>query len=438
VYGDGPLRKLRSLVGRARASSFARGAAWVVAGNGAGHLMLLAASPVLTRLYAPDEFGAFGAFMAVMTILVAVAALRYDVAIPVAPTEAGAVRLAVLALTLVATTAVAAAVGAVVLGWAPAGGSGPPGGYGLWLGLGVAGVGGYGVLASWSARGKQYRVLSLSRITRSFGQVAVQLGLGAVGFGGAGLLVGHVVGGFAGMARMVRTLLAGIAAARIAPSELRATARTYRRYPFFSTPSAFLAAVGNQAPLLVMLAAFGPEVGGLFAFAQRIVAAPVTVIGVAVGQVFVGEFGALVRRRSPAASGLYLKTIVRLFSLGVVPGVLLAIVAPGLFGVVFGAAWTDAGVFVRWLAAMLVAQFAVGPVSSVLNLLERTRTQLLFDVVRLLLGLGTLGGLVLLGQPAATAVAGYAGGMFVAYVLNGVLGYVTLRRELNHGPARTP
>lgn len=431
------MHRLHTLAGPVGASAFVRGSAWIVGGNGTGHLVLLAASPWLARLYSPEQFGSFGAFMAVLTMIVAVAGLRYEIAVPVPVSDATAARLAVLALVTVAATAVVSAVAATLLDWVPAAGIRPPGGYGTWLGLGIAGIGGYQVLSAWSARTRAYRDLSLSRIVRSATQVAVQLGLGGVGFGSGGLIVGHVTGGFAGVTRMARSLAAGTASVSFDPRSLLAVASAYRRYPLYSAPSGLLNAAGNQVPLLIVLAAFGPEVAGLFAFAQRIIAAPVTVIGLAVGQVFVGEFGALVRSRSPAALRMYLQTAGRLFLLGAGPIGLLALVAPGLFGVVFGPAWTDAGMLVRILCPMLLAQFAVVPVSSVLNLLERTGTQLVYDVVRLLLGLGAMMGLVVLGRGASTVVAGYALGMLLAYVFNVLLGYGILRRELANGPRTT-
>ena len=424
-------RFLARVGARLASSAFARGSMWTIAGNGAGHLVVVATAPWLSRLYTPADYGAYGAFLAVLMMVVSVAGLRYEIAVPVPTSEAVAARLAVVALGAVLVTAVLAGVVAAALGWSP--GGLPPGATGAWLALGIVGVGGYQVLASWSARARAYRVLSLSRIARSTTQVGLQVLAGYAGWGGFGLVVGHVAGSAAGVVRMARSLGAAVRSVPITWATLASAAATYWRFPAFSAPSGLLNSAGNQAPLLVILAAFGPEVAGGFAFAQRVVAAPVTVVGYAVGQVFVGEFGALVRTRSPAALRLYGRTLVRLFALGSVPIAGLALVAPAAFGWVFGPAWVEAGHFVRVLAPMLLVQFAVVPVSSVLNLLERTRAQLAYDAIRFALGVGSMALWIGGGAAPLTTVAVYAAGMTVAYVLNALFGYLILRGELTHG-----
>ncbi len=430
----GPPRLVSLIAERVAGSAFARGSLWTIAGNGTGHLVVVATAPLLSRLYTPADYGAYGAFLAVLMMVVSVAGLRYEIAVPVPASEAVAVRLALVAFAAVLATALVAGVVVTAVGWAPPGLA--PALVAPWLALGIVGLGGYQVLASWSARTRSYRTLSFSKVTRNVSQVALQALTGLFGWTGYGLIVGQVVGGAAGMARMTRSFATTLRSVPWSAGSLWSAARSYWRFPAFAAPSGLLQSAGNQVPLLVVLAAFGPEVAGGFAFAQRVVAAPVTVVGFAVGQVFVGEFGALVRTRSPAALRLYGRTLVRLFALGLVPVVVLAVAAPLAFEWVFGGAWVEAGRFVRALAPMLLVQFAVVPVSSVLNLLERTRAQLVFDAVRFALGVGTMALVASRGATPATTVAVYATGMGVAYVLNAVLGYLILRRELTHGDRR--
>lgn len=419
------------LADRLGASAFVRGSVWTIAGNGAGHAAVLVASPVLSRLYTPEHFGAYGAFLAVLMMVVAVAGLRYEIAIQVPTSDAVATRLAVVALAIVVISAGIAGVVAALARWTPAGleaAVAAP-----MLALGVVGLGGYQVLAAWSTRRRDYRELALSRTARSLTQVALQLVLGFAGWAGSGLVGGHVAGGGAGVVRMGRSFLAAVRTVSLAPRALAAAAVAHWRFPVYSAPSGLLNSAGNQVPLLVVLAAFGPEVAGGFAFAQRIVAAPVVVVGQAIAQVFVGEFGAQVRARAPSSLRLYRRTLVRLFAVGFVPVVLLAIAAPAAFVWVFGPAWGEAGTFVRALTPMLLVQFAVVPVSSVLNLLERTRAQLAYDVIRLVAGVGSMAVVAALGGSAIATVATYAVGMAVAYALNVAFGYFVLRGELARG-----
>lgn len=419
------------LVDRLAASAFARGSIWTIAGTGAGQVAVLAAAPVLSRLYSPEQFGAYGAFLAVLMMVVAVAGLRYEVAVQIPTSDAVAVRLAVVGLGAVVATAAIASVVAVLVAWSPGGlatGTAAP-----LLAVGVLGLGGYQVLAAWSIRNRTYRLLAISRGARSLAQVALQVALGLLGWNASGLVAGQVGGGFAGIARMGRSLWVAVRAIEVAPRALLAAAVAHWRFPVYSTPSGLLNSAGNQVPLLVVLAAFGPEVAGGFAFAQRVVAAPVVVVGQAIAQVFVGEFGTRVRARSPSSLRLYTRTLLRLFAVGLVPVAFLAVAAPPAFAWVFGPEWTEAGRFVRVLTPMLLVQFAVFPVSSVLNLLERPRAQLAYDVVRLVAGVGSMAVVAAFGWTATATIATYAVGMALANAVNAAFGYLVLRGELARG-----
>ena len=41
-----------------------------------------AATPLLSRLFSPDDFGVLGAFVAILTILISFSSLKYELAIP--------------------------------------------------------------------------------------------------------------------------------------------------------------------------------------------------------------------------------------------------------------------------------------------------------------------------------------------------------------------
>ena len=64
-------------------STFGRGVASLTTGTVIGQLLLLAASPVVTRLYSAEDFGVFGVFVSLVSILSVVSSLRYQIAIPI-------------------------------------------------------------------------------------------------------------------------------------------------------------------------------------------------------------------------------------------------------------------------------------------------------------------------------------------------------------------
>jgi O-antigen/teichoic acid export membrane protein len=57
-------------------SSFARNVAVLVGGTAVGQAIVVLASPILTRLYTPEDFGVLAVYASLLGILSTVAALR--------------------------------------------------------------------------------------------------------------------------------------------------------------------------------------------------------------------------------------------------------------------------------------------------------------------------------------------------------------------------
>jgi O-antigen/teichoic acid export membrane protein len=96
----------------------------------------------------------------------------------------------------------------------------------------------------------------------------------------------------------------------------------------------------------------------------------------------------------------------------------VAIGGPALFSAVFGPNWAEAGTYARILSIMFFCQFVVVPISQTLNVFEKLELQALYDVVRLVLGVGTLLLASAAGWSASNAILGYSIGMTASYLLN--------------------
>ncbi len=79
--------KLRSLAGiqgfinRTWKSKFVRNVVVVASGTAGAQAIVIAFSPIITRLYGPEAFGILGTFMAIVAVITPIAALSYPIAI---------------------------------------------------------------------------------------------------------------------------------------------------------------------------------------------------------------------------------------------------------------------------------------------------------------------------------------------------------------------
>jgi O-antigen/teichoic acid export membrane protein len=221
------------------------------------------------------------------------------------------------------------------------------------------------------------------------------------------MVVGDVAGRFSGSGRLGRAAWRSHAPAlrSISIDGMVAAARRYRRFPIFSTPSAIVNTVGLQAPLLLLVVLYGSGAGGQFALADRLCGLPVTLLATAVGRVFFAEAARMHREEPGALRALFVAATRSLVRVAIVPFVLLAVFAPLLAGLVFGAEWTEAGLFVTILAPMYFIILITNPTGSTLDVLERQDLQLGLGLLRLALFCGAVFAATALRLPPIGAVA---------------------------------
>ena len=354
-------------------------------GTAFGQLLILLASPLLTRLYTPDDFGVLGVFSALLMIFGIAVSLRYELAIPLAEDDARMVNL--LALSLLAALLVSSLVGVAVwlggellAGWLKTEALRPL----LWLlPIGLLAMGCNRALIHWAIRRQKFGQITRRQISRSVGQVIIQIGCGYLALGPFGLVVGQIVGQSAGTTTLALAFhrIEGKLWRTVRLREMARAAARYGNLPTFGVGATLLSNAGRFAPALFVAALYGAEVAGWFALAQRILAAPLY-LSHAVAGVYLSEAP---RRARVEVSGLYTlfkTTAWRLLAFGVLSLGLVVVAGPQLFGLVFGPIWTEAGRFAQFLALMTLGQLVVGPISQTLTVFERQDLQLACDALR--------------------------------------------------------
>lgn len=403
-----------TLAGRGRAR---RGAMAIMAGTASGQLLALAASPVLSRLYTPADFGVFAVVSGLAMILGTAMAMRYEMAIPLPADDEDARTLVLLgALVTIGTTVVTTI--AFWL-WAPAIADlvGMPAAR-PWLVLApaIAGaIAAFQLLNAWALRHQRYSATARRNVVTAVTTVTVQL-LGGWRIAGPGGLVAGLASGQAlGAASLIsRAGLAG----RVRRSDLRRLGRRYRRFPLMLAPAGLLNASGLYVPVLLVAALYGAEQAGWLGFTQRILSLPVALIGQAVAQVYLGELSHAQRGGGDRQARLFRAASVRLAAVGVAGALVLMVSAPALFPWMFGEPWRESGMMAQALAVSLALQLLASPLSLTLVVYERTGTQLAWDVGRLVLVTCSVLGASAAGAGVIACVWALSGSSAAAYALS--------------------
>lgn len=358
-----------------------RAAATVVGGTAGAQLITVLASPLLTRLFSPDDFGLFTAFAAAAAILAGLGALRLEMAVPLALDDDDALHVARLGLLAAGAIAVVVAAVCVCAPAAVEGLIGVPGELQLLLPVYTAGFGGAAVLGQLAIRRRQYRLTAQRKIVQSVTTVVAQVVAGAGRLGALGLSLGYALGQVVAFASLIGAT--GIARGRTTAADLRRVARDYRRFPLLLTPSGLLNSMGTHLPALLVVSLYGVTVGGWFGLTQRILAAPVGLIGTSLAQVYLGELAAIHRTATPRAVELFSKVSRVLWGAALGLAVLLVLTAPTLFPLIFGERWASSGHYAQALSVGIAGQLAAAPLSQTLVVSGRLSWQVAWDAVRL-------------------------------------------------------
>jgi len=145
---------------------------------------------------------------------------------------------------------------------------------------------------------------------------------------------------------------------------------------------------------------------------------PMTLVGQAIATVFFAESSAVTK--STDVRRYATKTFSGLVVVGMGPLLLLGLVAPSLFELLFGSQWRMAGVYAQWLVPWLFLVLIASPLSSLVFVMERQRGELIFQSSLLVTRIAAFyGGYFLFGvATAAMALYGISGSViWLVYVL---------------------
>lgn len=365
-------------------NAFVRNISILVGGTASSQLIIVLASPLLTRLYAPEDFGVLAVYSSILAFFTVIASLRYELAIPLPAAEDTDEALDLLKICFISLFIISffslifVFIMAEYLSDIT---SYPQLQYFLWaLPIGIIPIGAYKILNYWALREKNYSLIAKTKLIQSFSSIAFQLSfyrLGAVS-----LIVGSIIGQTFGFKSLLKPVLKK---ENMSLSNIRrtfATARKYKKFPLYSTWEGFLNIAGSQLPPLLFAIFFSPAAAGLYALSHRVLALPMTVVGGAIGNVFLSDAATSHRRGN--LSNLFENIYKNLTSIVMPVMLILLLDAPKVFSIIFGANWIEAGEIARWMSPWLAVTFIASPLSTLFSILDKQKQGMYFQLLLLI------------------------------------------------------
>lgn len=350
-----------------------------------GFLLLI--SPAVTRLYGPEDVGAFGIVLGLGALIGSVGTGRLEHAIPVVENFVRAVQVALLGGVLVLLASALAMIGVLAVYSLNL----PEASFAL-LELPLAAVpvialslALFQLVTALLLRQRSYRSVGMAKLYQGGFTGGAQLLLGLGAFGAAGLIwaqaLGYLAAGWLGVRKVLPRVRAVV---RSHGFHFGATFHRFRRFPLMLAPAALFNQASQHFPVLALGYVYGLYEAGLYALVMRVCGAPLGLLGQAVAQVYASEFRTYLDDRGKVLAQKYLGMLFRLLALGsVVVGAIVLLM--NLWGtLLFGSQWANIGTVSLLLSPMLLMDFATTPISMTLGYLGRERVQLLWDMWRLM------------------------------------------------------
>ena len=399
----------------------------LAAGTAVSQLIAFAVAPLLGRLYTPADFGLFGVFISVAAIAAVIVTMRLDLAVVVPESDEEAMDVVGVGVLTATVMSVLAAVVVLVAGELLGAVLGEPGVVPLLallpLYLGANGV--YQMLNYWSTRTSNFARLSIAEMTRSASVAGIQVTGGYLSSGPGGLTLGQVSGQVIAAAMLVARSARSSGALftrRLDVRVVRQVLGRFRHFVVFGTPQALVNAINQGLPAFVLTVTFDAGIAGHYLMAQRLLSAPIGLLGRSTRQVLYPRLSRAMNDGS--ALQVASRATLLLALAAAIPVALVVVGGPAIYRFILGSEWVLAGEFSRFLVLWLAVAFVNIPSVSLVPLLEMQRWHAVYEVIYLCARLAAL----LLGASTGDPLTGIIVFSLVGVAFNLVLIAVPLLR----------
>lgn len=358
----------------------------LASGSLVSKLIGLICIPLITRIYTPSDMGILSAFVSIVNVIVAFAALRFTVVLPLPKYNNIALNASVVCMfSIVSVNSVLAIIlyywsvdvlnildlNELVIFW--------------WLiPLSSIALGFYEVLNIWLIRSKKFNLISVSNIFQSIIGNLSKIILGLFIPNAFGLIVGQICLQSGSFVFLLKEYLKSYQTSRISCKRIRFTFFRYISVPKYRLPSQIFLSLSMNIPILFYSANFGKEVAGGIALATTVLSLPIGVISQSIGQAFYGEIAKIGPSQPGLIKQISKKLLVKLLMLSVIPFTILYFWGETIFVIVFGEHWESAGTYASLMSIYVISNLISSPLINVLNVFECNYFYLIINISRFL------------------------------------------------------
>ena len=361
-------------------SIFLKNVSSLAVGAGIAQLITILFSPILTRLFLPEQYGIFALYVSLITILSVFSTCRYEFAIVLPKSKRRAEELYFLCIFITVLVSIFFFVLAFLFGKK------------ILISLNFDSLSDYifliplsiflaGVTQTndlWLNRTEKYRYMGLLRIIQSLAIVAVTILLGYLFPSASSLIFGNLIGMTIFMVAGF-IFLKGSIASHLQKLKFKNLIALFRRnidFLRFGTPAGLLSVGSYQSLFIFAGFYFGSYILGIFYLLERIIGLPSSVLGNSLGQVFYRTISKIEPKKCFNELTSFLK---RLIILSLSLHLFLYFGLYYLLVPIFGETWSDTTQYFIFFIIIGSFSFIFAPLSYMFNYLKIQNANLVWQ-----------------------------------------------------------
>ena len=347
-------------------SEFSRNVLTLMTGTTIAQAIPIAISPILTRIYTPEDFGVFALFIAITAIFGTIANARYELAIMLPKKDEDAINIFALGFIITCFISLILLILVLVFNdyFTKLLGNEEISFWLYFVPITVFFSGLFNILNYFNNRKKNYKDLRNATILKSIILAIIQLSVGFVKAGAIGLISGSIISNMFANMKLARNILKNkILISKISKVKIIALAKRYKDFPEHGMISSLFDNLSLQLPSLIIPKIFTYSISGYFFFANRIVNLPASLISASIAQVYLQKISEN-KNKGIETFSIFINTIKKLFSIALPITVIGCIISPYIFTLLFGEEWRISGEIAQYLFLIFLIRFCVSPMSS--------------------------------------------------------------------------
>jgi len=374
-------------------TSFNKNVLTIFSGTTISQILILLTTPIFTRLYNAEDFGNLGVYISIISIASIIFTLKYENAIPLIKNENRAYNLVISLFFIIFLFGITLFILLFIINnnfqiysffYQKIKPSSLLHKYYYVLVIGILLTSIYTVLSFWIIRKKLFLILTKTKIYQSLVSITVQFLFVFFHSGFMGLIISYIISQSFGIFTMFKSFISQNKNRKFNLKISKLVLVQNIDYPKYSVTSNLLNTLSTAIPPILLTYYFNITYAGYYVLAHRVVSMPSTLIGNSISNVFQSELYEAKSNNSLAKFGI--SVFHKLVQTGFSPFILLLLITPELFNLIFGTEWVQAGTFVQFLIPWLIIVFISSPISNIILVENKQKFvfffQFLFLIIR--------------------------------------------------------